>query len=37
MNETTTSSNTHSALKHDLDTFESYFSAYSENFVSPAT
>ena len=27
----------HSALKHDLDTFESYFSAYSEDFVSPTT
>ena len=27
----------HSALKHDLDKFESYFSAYSEDFVSPKT
>ena len=27
----------HSALKHDLDKLESYFSAYSEGFVSPET
>ena len=25
----------HSALKHDLETLESYFSAYSEDFVLP--